>query len=153
MRNISRIMNSKTKPMDTQTIIILLLIGLAAGMLGGMVGIGGGIVIVPALVYFMAFSQKTAQGTSLALLLLPVGILGFLQYYRAGHINLKATAVIAVAFIAGSYFGSKMALSLSQDMLKKIFALLLIAVAVKMLFFDKPSPTDRAAQNDIAEKI
>jgi len=127
----------QNKNMDIQTIIILLLIGLAAGMLGGLVGVGGGIVIVPALVYFLAFSQKTAQGTSLAMLLLPVGILGFLQYYKAGHVNIKATAIIAAAFIAGSYFGSKIALSVSQEMLKKAFAFLLIAVAVKMLFFDK----------------
>ncbi len=139
--------------MDIQTLIILLLIGLAAGMLGGMVGIGGGIVIVPALVYFLSFSQKTAQGTSLALLLLPVGILGFLQYYRAGQVNLRATAVIAVAFIAGSFFGSKIALSVSQEMLKKIFAVLLIAVAVKMLFFDKsPTATTREITNETERK-
>lgn len=139
--------------MDIQTLIILLLIGLAAGMLGGMVGIGGGIVIVPALVYFLSFSQKTAQGTSLALLLLPVGILGFLQYYRAGQVNLRATAVIAVAFIAGSFFGSKIALSVSQEMLKKIFAVLLIAVAVKMLFFDRsPTATTREITNETEKK-
>lgn len=127
----------KNKTMDIQTVIILLLIGLAAGMLGGLVGVGGGIIIVPALVYFLAYSQKTAQGTSLAMLLLPVGILGFFQYYKAGHVNLKATGLIALAFIAGSYFGSKIALSVSQEMLKKAFAFLLIAVAIKMLFFDK----------------
>lgn len=127
----------KNKIMDIQTVIILLLIGLAAGMLGGLVGVGGGIIIVPALVYFLAYSQKTAQGTSLAMLLLPVGILGFFQYYKAGHVNLKATGIIALAFIAGSYFGSKIALSVSQEMLKKAFAFLLIAVAIKMLFFDK----------------
>lgn len=127
----------KNKIMDIQTVIILLLIGLAAGMLGGLVGVGGGIIIVPALVYFLAYSQKTAQGTSLAMLLLPVGILGFFQYYKAGHVNLKATGLIALAFIAGSYFGSKIALSVSQEMLKKAFAFLLIAVAIKMLFFDK----------------
>ncbi len=125
--------------MSVQTILLLILIGLAAGMLGGLVGVGGGIIIVPALVYFLSFSQKTAQGTSLGLLLLPVGILGVLQYYKQGHVDFKIVGFIAVGFLAGSYFGSKIALSLSQDTVKKIFALLLILVAIKILVFDKPA--------------
>jgi uncharacterized protein len=134
----------KNSKMDTQIVLILLAIGLVAGMLGGMVGVGGGIVIVPALVYFLGFSQHTAQGTSLGLIMLPVGILGFLQYYyssqKAGTpINFYVIGILAIAFVVGSFFGSKMALSIPQDMLKKCFAILLVVVAIKMLFFDKPS--------------
>ncbi len=123
--------------MTIYTFIILIIVGIAAGMLGGMVGIGGGIVIVPALIYFLGFSQKSAQGTSLGLLLLPVGILGVMQYYKQGHVDFKIVAFVAIGFLAGSYFGSKIALSLPQETVKKIFAILLIIVAVKMLFIDK----------------
>jgi uncharacterized protein len=125
--------------MTLYTVAILIIVGIAAGMLGGMVGIGGGIVIVPALVYFLGFSQKSAQGTSLGLLLLPVGILGVIQYYKQGHVDMKIVGMIAIGFIVGSYFGSKIALSLPQETVKKIFAVLLILVAVKMLFIDKPA--------------
>jgi uncharacterized protein len=132
----------KGKTMDTYIIIILLVVGLFAGMLGGMVGVGGGIIIVPALVYFLGFSQQTAQGTSLGLIMLPVGILGFLQYYhssiKAGTpINFTVIGILAVAFVVGSYFGSKLAISIPQGLLKKYFAILLLLVGIKMLFFDK----------------
>ncbi|MEO6403841.1 MAG: sulfite exporter TauE/SafE family protein [Ferruginibacter sp.] len=123
--------------MDTQTIIILLLIGLAAGTLSGMVGIGGGIVIVPALVYFIGFSQKMSQGTSLAILLLPIGLLGVIQFYKQGYIDIRVALIISLAFFFGSYFGSRIALSLPQETVKKIFAGFMILIAVKMLFFDK----------------
>lgn len=130
--------------MDVQTIIILVITGLAAGILGGMVGVGGGIIIVPALVYFLGFSQHTAQGTSLGLIMLPVGVLGFIHYYNscktAGEpIDFKVIGLIALGFIAGSYWGSKFAVSLPQETVKKIFAVLMIVVAVKMIFFDKKS--------------
>lgn len=124
--------------MELQTVLILLLIGLFAGVLSGVIGIGGGIVIVPALVYFIGFSQRTAQGTSLAILLLPIGLLGVIQFYKAGYVDVKVTAVIALAFFIGSYFGSRIALTISQDVLKKGFAVLLILIAIKMLFFDTP---------------
>lgn len=127
----------KNRKMDSQTLIILILIGIAAGMLGGMIGIGGGIIIVPALVYFLGFSQKMAQGTSLAILLLPIGLLGVVQFYKQGYVDIKVSMIIAIAFFFGSYFGSKIALSLSQDTVKKIFAVLLLLIGLKMLFFDK----------------
>lgn len=127
----------KNKKMELQTVLILLLIGLFAGVLSGVIGIGGGIVIVPALVYFIGFSQRTAQGTSLAILLLPIGLLGVIQFYKAGYVDVKVTVVIALAFFIGSYFGSRIALNVSQEILKKCFAVLLIIIAVKMLFFDK----------------
>ena len=106
-------------------------------MLGGMVGVGGGIVIVPALVFFLGFSQKMAQGTSLGILLLPVGLLGVWQFYKEGYVDLRVVLIISAGFFAGSYLGSKLALSLSQETVKKAFAILLIVVAIKMLFFDK----------------
>lgn len=123
--------------MTIQTILILVIVGIAAGMLGGLVGVGGGIIIVPSLIYFLSFSQKSAQGTSLGLLLLPVGILGVLQYYKQGHVDFKIVAIIAIGFLLGSYFGSKIALSLPQETVKKIFAILLLIIAIKMLFLDK----------------
>lgn len=123
--------------MDTQVILILLLIGLAAGMLGGLVGIGGGIVIVPALIFLMGYSPKMAQGTSLGILLLPVGILAVWQFWKQGYVDTKAVGLVALGFVVGGYFGSKLALSLPQETLKKVFAMLLILIAVKMLFFDK----------------
>ena len=128
--------------MDTQTLIILIIVGVAAGMLGGMVGVGGGIIIVPALVFFLGFSQKMAQGTSLGILLLPVGLLGVIQYYKQGYVDIKVMLIIAVGFFLGSLLGSKLALSLSQETVKKIFAVLLIIIAIKMLFFDKAKPTN-----------
>ncbi len=124
--------------MEIQTILIIIMVGLAAGMLSGLVGVGGGIIIVPALVYFIGFSQKTAQGTSLALIMLPVGIFGVMQYYKQGHVDFKIVGLLAIGFLAGSFFGSKIALSISQETLKKVFAVLMILIAIKMLFFDKP---------------
>ncbi|HMK04790.1 MAG TPA: sulfite exporter TauE/SafE family protein [Ferruginibacter sp.] len=139
-------MITKKKDMDMQTILIIILVGIAAGILGGLVGVGGGIIIVPALVYFIGFSQKTAQGTSLALIMLPVGIFGVLQYYKQGHVDFRIAGILAIGFLAGSYFGSKVALSLPQDTVKKIFAMLMIVIAIKMLFFDKIKKTGPEAK-------
>jgi len=132
----------KNKKMDIQTILILLLVGLAAGMLGGMVGIGGGIIIVPALVYFIGMSQMNAQGTSLALIMFPVGILGVLEYHKQGYVDFKIVLIIAIGFILGSFFGSKISLSLSQETVKKFFAVLMIIIAIKMLFLDKKKESE-----------
>ena len=137
--------------MDTQTILIVIIIGLAAGMLSGLVGVGGGLIIVPALVYFLGMSQHSAQGTSLALILLPVGILGVLTYYKQGHIDVKVVGLLAIGFIAGSFLGSKIAINVSQDTIKKCFAVLMLLVAVKMLFFDKkkePKPATVEVQRN-----
>ena len=123
--------------MSLQVIIILFLVGLAAGILGGLVGIGGGIIIVPSLIYFLGFSQKEAQGTSLGILLLPVGILGVLQFYKAGYVDMRTVWLVSFGFLVGSYFGSKIALSFSQETVKKIFAILMILIGLKMLFLDK----------------
>ncbi len=136
--------------MSAVTIIILIVIGIAAGMLSGLVGVGGGIIIVPALVYFLAFSQKQAQGTSLAILLLPIGILAVLNYYKDPqvHLDVKVVVLIILGFLAGSYFGSKLALLLPDATVKKIFAVFMLLIAIKMLFIDKPK-----AQNPDNGKI
>ncbi|MES2431238.1 MAG: sulfite exporter TauE/SafE family protein [Bacteroidota bacterium] len=130
-------MNKQKADMDMQTILIVILIGIAAGMLGGLVGVGGGLIIVPSLVYFLGFSQHAAQGTSLGLILLPVGILGVMQYYKHGDVDFKVVAILAVGFLLGSYFGSKVSLSLPQATVKKIFAIFMMIMAFKMLFLDK----------------
>jgi uncharacterized membrane protein YfcA len=135
-------MITKKTNMDIQTILILILIGIGAGMLSGLVGVGGGIIIVPALVFFLGFSQKMAQGTSLGILLLPVGILAVREFFKQGYINLNVVWIISAAFIFGSYFGSRIALSISQETAKKIFAILMILIAIKLLFFDKQKKTD-----------
>ena len=123
--------------MDTIIIIGLLLIGLAAGILGGMVGVGGGLIVVPALVFFFGFSQHEAQGTSLGLLVLPVAILGMLNYYKQGYVDFKVVGLLAFGFFIGSYFGSKWALVLPQETIKKYFALLLFYTAFKMIGWEQ----------------
>jgi len=133
--------------MDANTLIIILLVGLAAGILGGMVGIGGGIIIVPALVYFLGFSQFKAQGTSLAMLMFPVGILGVIQYYKQGYIDFRIVIVLAAGFVLGSLLGSRLSLSLPQDLVKKLFAVLMLLLGVKMLFFDK-SPSKHSPDRE-----
>ena len=127
----------KRPDLSSGTIIILLLIGLAAGMLSGLIGIGGGIIVVPALIYFLGFSQHEAQGTSLGLLLPPVGILAVADYYRKGYLDIKVVAIMCAAFVVGAYFGSKISFSISEDKLKKFFAFVLLLIAGKILFFDK----------------
>lgn len=144
-------MITKNKNMDIQTILIIILVGVAAGVLGGLVGVGGGIIIVPSLVYFIGFSQKTAQGTSLGLIMLPVGILGVLMYYKQGHVDFRVVGILAVGFLLGSYLGSKIALSLPQETVKKIFAVLLVIIAVKMLFFDRPKK--ESIQSKLEQKL
>lgn len=126
--------------MNIEMILVLLLVGVAAGMLSGMVGVGGGIIIVPCLVYLLGFSQKMAQGTSLGMLLLPVGILGALQFYKNGFIDFRVVLIIGAGFVAGSFFGSKWALALPHDTIKKVFAVVMLLIAIKMLFIDKKTP-------------
>jgi uncharacterized protein len=114
-------------------IMILLAVGLAAGFLSGMVGVGGGIIIVPALVYFLGFSQHSAQGTTLFMFLLPIGILGVMNYYKAGFVDWRAALIICITFVAGSYFGSKLAVSIDQVTVKRVFGALIVVMGIKML--------------------
>jgi len=120
--------------MSTSVLFILIVIGIVTGIMAGMLGIGGAIIMIPALGLLLGLSQQTAQGTSLAVMLPPVGIIAAYNYYKAGHVNIKFALILAIAFIIGSYFGSKIALNLPQSTLKKIFGILLLLVAAKMLF-------------------
>jgi uncharacterized membrane protein YfcA len=115
-------------------IFLYVAIGLAAGVLSGFFGIGGGIIIVPALVMICGFSQLSAQGTSLAVLLPPTGLLAFMQYYKNGNVNLKAGIIICVMLIIGSYLSSKFVHSVPPVVLKKSFSIFMIAIALKMFF-------------------
>ncbi len=123
--------------MDTVTMLILVLIGLVAGIVSGMVGLGGGIIIIPALIYLLGLDQHTATGTSLALMLPPIGLLAAINYYKTGHLNLTYAIVIAVAFFFGGYFGSKLALVIPEALMRKIFAVGLLLFAIRMFFGGK----------------
>ena len=120
--------------MDIYSFLMLLLIGLVAGILGGLLGLGGGIIMIPAMVFLLGFSQHQAIGTSLAVMLPPIGMFAAYNYYKAGNVNLLYALIIAVAFMAGSWISSKFAISIPENILKKIFSILLVLVAVKMFF-------------------
>ena len=127
--------------MTTKLVITIILIGLAAGILSGLVGVGGGIILVPTMVFFLHYTQHQAQGMSLGVLTFPVVILGFLKYYhecaKAGTpIDFKVIGIIAIGFVVGSYFGSSIALKIDKDLLKKIFAVILFYTAFKLLAWD-----------------
>ncbi len=114
--------------------LLFLLLGVAVGILSGVIGIGGGILIVPVLVYAFHMTQHKAQGTSLGALLLPIGLFAFLQYYRAGNVDVRAAIAIAIGFLVGGYFGGAWAQHIPDLALRRGFAVVLILVAVKMLW-------------------
>jgi len=118
--------------MSISVFLILVLIGLVAGTFSGLIGVGGAIIIIPALIFLLGMDQYSAQGTSLATLLLPIGLLAVLNYYKEGELNIKYAMVIAAAFFVGGYFGSKFALEIPEAVLRKIFAVTLVVIAVKM---------------------
>lgn len=117
-------------------IIGLILVGLAAGTLSGLLGIGGAILIIPALVFIFGFDQKMAQGTSLMLMVPPIGILAALTYYKQELVDLRAAIIIAAFFFLGGFIGAKLSLTIDNNILKKVFAVFLVLVAIKM-WFDK----------------
>jgi len=119
--------------MATSMLLILIGIGILTGFMAGMLGIGGAIIMIPALVLLLGFTQQGAQGTSLAVMLPPIGIIAAYNYYKAGEVNFKFAIILAIAFLFGSYFGSMLALSMPQTMLKKVFGILLLIVAARML--------------------
>lgn len=120
--------------MSLTTIIILVIIGLMTGVFGGMFGVGGAVIMIPALVYFLGVDQHTAQGTSVAIMLPPIGLFAAYNYYKAGQVNIWYAVIIAIAFMVGGYFGSKIALNLPENLMKKIFGIVLILVALRMIF-------------------
>ena len=118
--------------MTYTVILILVLIGLIAGVFSGLIGIGGAIIIIPSLIYFLGMNQYSAQGTSLGIMLPPIGILAAWSYYKEGALNFQYAMIIAAAFIVGGYIGSKFALNIPEAMLRKVFAVVLAVIAVKM---------------------
>ncbi len=120
--------------MSLLTLILLVIIGVIVGGLSGMLGIGGGIFMIPAMVYILGFSQHQAVGTSLAVMLPPIGFFAAYNYYKGGHVNLTYALILAVAFMLGSYLTSKIALQVPEQGLKRFFAVVLILVGIKMLF-------------------
>jgi uncharacterized membrane protein YfcA len=116
--------------------IILLVIGLSAGAASGFLGIGGGVILVPALVFALGYSQHLAQGTSLATLVLPIGIFAAWNYYRNGNVNIVGAALLAVGFALGGWLGSHFAVEISDRTLRRAFAVLLFGLAAKMMFSD-----------------
>ena len=132
----------KPTPMDTSVLFTLLLIGLTAGCLSGLVGVGGGVVLVPAFAFFLHYNQHQAQGTSLGILSLPVVALAFFSYYKdcremGTPIEFKVVMITALAFVVGGFLGSKIALKIDQDMLKKIFAVVLFYTGINLMGWDK----------------
>lgn len=142
--------------MNTTAIILLVIVGLAAGTLGSMVGIGGGMVVVPALIAMSALipgmNPKLATGTSLAMLLPPIGILGVIQYYKNGNVDFRIAAILCVGFIFGSYFGAKLVNNLDRETVKKVFAIFLLLVSLKFLFLDKPIPNKDASSQETSKQ-
>ena len=123
--------------MNIFVVLGLLLLGIIDGYFSGLVGIGGGVIIVPALILWFGFNEHTAQGTTLALLIPPIGILAVLSYYHKGYVDIKTAIIICIGFVIGGYLGGKMAVGLSESVLKRTFAIALIAIGAKMLFFNK----------------
>jgi len=120
--------------MTASTFAILVGIGLLAGILSGFVGIGGGVIIVPALVFLLGLSQHDAQGTSLALMLPPIGILAVMNYYKSGNLNITYAIIVAATFIIGGYFGSKLSLKLEPALVKRVFGIIMLLVSLKIIF-------------------
>jgi len=120
--------------MNTMQLIILIVVGILSGLLAGAFGIGGAIIVIPALVFILGLSQHEAQGTSLAFMLPPVGILATWNYWKAGHVNWKIALVLSLTFVVGAYLGSHFSVNISDKILRRLFGILLIFIAIKMIF-------------------
>ena len=127
-------LEKKQSNMELQNIVLIALIGAVAGLLGGLLGLGGAIIIIPALIMLLGYSQQMAQGTALIMMVLPVGALAAFQYYQKGFVDVKAALILAVFFFVGGYFGAKLATQIPQDILKKVFAVMLVGIALNMWF-------------------
>lgn len=120
--------------MTLTQLLILIIIGLLSGLLSSVFGIGGAIIVIPALVFIIGLSQHEAQGTSLAFMLPPVGILAAWSYYKEGYINWKIALVLSLTFFVGAYLGSRFSINISDRTLRRLFGVLLMVMAVKMIF-------------------
>jgi uncharacterized membrane protein YfcA len=117
------------------TEMLFIIVGLICGALAGLIGIAGGLFLIPALVLIFGYSQKLAQGTTLAVLLPPVGIGAVYIYYRHGNVNVKAALLIGLGFLIGGFFGAGESVHISNAILTRIFGILTLLVSIKMLFF------------------
>ncbi|MCX5634211.1 MAG: sulfite exporter TauE/SafE family protein [Phycisphaerae bacterium] len=115
-------------------ILLYILVGLAAGILSGLIGIGGGIIVVPALVLLFGMTQHTAQGTTLAMMLPPIGALAVWAYYQKGHIDFKVAGLLCIGFLIGGFFGANFAMKIGEQMLRRIFGIVFLVVSLKMIF-------------------
>ena len=120
--------------MSISEIVIILVIGFAAGFLSGSMGVGGAIIVIPSLMFFLGFKTHMAQGTSLALMTIPVMLVAVINYYRSGNVNLKVALIMAVTFIIGSYLGSILSLNLPEKIMRKTFGVFIFAVSLKLIF-------------------
>ena len=120
--------------MSLTTVLILVIIGILGGFLSGLMGVGGGIIMIPMLIFFLSFSQQQAQGTSLAVLAVPVTALAAYQYYKEGNIKWEYALIMAVFFVAGGYLGSKLAITLDQKTLQRIFGVIMLIISMKLIF-------------------
>ena len=120
--------------MSISTCIILIVIGILAGILSGVVGVGGGLIIIPLLIILLGLSQHEAQGTSLAVMLPPIGILAAINYHKAGFVKWEYAMIIAITFIIGGYFGSKYAVTLRPEIVKRGFGIVMLIGVLKIIF-------------------
>lgn len=120
--------------MSTFQLVVLIVVGILSGLLAGAFGIGGAIIVIPALVFILGLSQHEAQGTSLAFMLPPVGILATWNYWKAGQVNWKIALVLSLTFVVGAYLGSQFSVNISDKILRRLFGILLIFIALKMIF-------------------
>jgi hypothetical protein len=116
-------------------IFLYILLGVVAGIFSGLIGIGGAIIIIPVLVLLFGLSQHTAQGTTLALMVPPIGLLAAWTYYKAGFVDLKIAGLICIGFFLGGLIGAKFAAKIPDDILRKIFGMVLFLASLKMIFF------------------
>ena len=126
---------NSTNRKKMETVIIILIVGVFAGIFSGFIGIGGGLIVVPCLVYFLGMTQHAAQGTSLAMMLPPIGFMAVYNYHKTGAVDFKVAGILCLSFVIGSFFGSKIAISLSPEQLKKTFGVIIILLGVKMVFW------------------
>ncbi len=120
--------------MSVSVFIILTVIGLAGGFFSGTFGLGGGLILIPSLVFLAGLSQKTAQGTSIAIMLMPLGIFAFMNFYKSGYVNIRYAIIIALTFMIGSYFGSWISIKMPEHILSKIFGWILLVISIKYIF-------------------
>ena len=120
--------------MSISVVLLLILIGLLSGFLSGLVGVGGGIIMVPLLIMVVGLTQFQAQGTAIFTMLPPIGILAAINYYKAGHVKWEYAILIAVTFVVGGYLGSNLSLSLSPSLVRRVFGIVMLITALKLLF-------------------